>query len=267
MNSPTDTDLLERFNNAARAGAIAHRQVDRIGPFTLTVSEDNDHPYLNYAVVDDGAVPTPDDVAALISRSEAAGRIPRVEFVPTLAPQVSAGLLAAGFVTQDSVSVLACTPDALIRPPENQDLSIDIRSGDSVPDWFLIACANTMNRSFGEPVAPGGPDIEGLRTALAAQGSVALAREGCGAPAGAGRVEPVRDGIAELNSIGVLADMRGQGIGAAITADLTASAFEQGALACALAAAGPDEIRMYQRVGYREIGQQLYLWMPPADQG
>ncbi|RIJ77873.1 GNAT family N-acetyltransferase [Nakamurella silvestris] len=265
MSAPSDAQLLARFNSAARAGAIANRTVTTVGPFTLTVTEDNEHPYLNYAVVDDDAVPSAEDVTELINSARAAGRIPRVEFIPGRAPQVSAALLAADFQTQDAVTVLACTPEDLVAPPENNDLSVDIRTGEGTPDWFLIACANTMNRSFGEPVPPGGPDIEGLRQALSDTGSVALAREGCGAPAGAGRVEPIREGIAELNSIGVLADMRGQGIGGTITAELTAAAFARGAQACVLAAAGPDEMRVYQRVGYHEIGHQLFLWIPPAD--
>ena len=263
MHSP-----LTRFDAAAQAGAASGRTVTQVGPFTLTVDQESDSPHRNYATLDVAILPADPDTLAeavdeLISQTRAADRIPRIEFVPELAPGLTAVLMSAGFVVQKSVPILVCEPTDLVEPTEPHDVSIDVRTGPGTPDWFTVACSNTLSRSFGEPLRKGGPDISRMQKALSEGGFVALAREGCGSPAGAGRCDPPRHGVAELNSIGVLSDMRGQGIGAALTAGLSAAAFQGGATLCALTADDEAAQRLYERLGYRKVGEQLHVWIPP----
>jgi hypothetical protein len=49
-----------------RVVASHQRDTERIGPFLATFSRANDNPFLNYAIPDDNATPSPADVAALI---------------------------------------------------------------------------------------------------------------------------------------------------------------------------------------------------------
>ncbi len=73
-----------------RSAASRVRDTERIGPFLATFSRHSANPYLNYAVPDDGAVPSPADVTALVDAYRGRGRTPRLEYLPGLAPAVEA---------------------------------------------------------------------------------------------------------------------------------------------------------------------------------
>jgi hypothetical protein len=47
-------------------------------------------------------------MSALVGAYERRGRIPRLEYLPTLAPDVAAALLAAGFTVEDRLPVMEC---------------------------------------------------------------------------------------------------------------------------------------------------------------
>src|SRR4051812_20614552 len=92
-------------------GAASHGRVTkRIGPFLATFSPSSDNPYLNYAIPDDGAEPSSEDVAGLISAYEGRSRVPRLEYVHSLAPAVRDALLAAGFKVERYTPLMVCTP-------------------------------------------------------------------------------------------------------------------------------------------------------------
>jgi hypothetical protein len=76
-----------------RVAASHQRDTERIGPFLATFSRANDNPFLNYAIPDDNATPTPADVAALIVAYEKRSRQPRLEYVSQLAPAVEGTLI------------------------------------------------------------------------------------------------------------------------------------------------------------------------------
>jgi hypothetical protein len=78
------------------ANAVRWRESIRIGPFTATFDRDEDSRYLNYAVPDPGATPSLDDIAELVAAYRQRARVPRLEYIPQLAPAVEAVLVAAG---------------------------------------------------------------------------------------------------------------------------------------------------------------------------
>jgi hypothetical protein len=86
--------MLSHIQAYLRKAASRDRITERIGPFLATVSPDTENPYLNYAIPDDGAAPTPDDVQELIAFYRAHNRIPRLEYSRELAPAVEAALCA-----------------------------------------------------------------------------------------------------------------------------------------------------------------------------
>jgi ribosomal protein S18 acetylase RimI-like enzyme len=79
---------------------------------------------------------------------------------------------------------------------------------------------------------------------------------------GAGQVTPAADGVAELVGVAVAGPYRRRGIAAAVSAYATAEAHRRGAALVWLEAAGPAQQRVYERAGYRHIGEKLYLSRP-----
>src|ERR1043165_6010695 len=105
-----------------REASRPFRQIVQVGPFCCTITPDSDHLYVNYAIPDDGAEPTPDDVDALIAAYTTPNRTPRLEYIPQLAPAVEPALRAAGFVEERRCPVMTCNP-------------VDV-TGLNVPDGF-----------------------------------------------------------------------------------------------------------------------------------
>src|ERR671938_596106 len=89
------------------------RDVERVGPFLATFSRRSDNPYLNYAIPDAGATPSSTDVAALAAAYRRRGRMPRLEYLTSVAPAVEAVLVSAGFVVEGRLPVMVCTPDSV----------------------------------------------------------------------------------------------------------------------------------------------------------
>jgi len=65
--------------------------------------------FLNYAMPDDGADPDDAEVSALVAAFRAADRMPRVEFLPSVAPAVEARLTAHGWTVDDRLPLMTCT--------------------------------------------------------------------------------------------------------------------------------------------------------------
>ncbi|MBY8851713.1 hypothetical protein K7G98_26745 [Saccharothrix sp. MB29] len=69
---------------------------------------------MDYAVPDDGAVPTPADVSALVAAFRERSRTPRLDYVRP-APDLDAALAAAGFAVDRAVPLLV--PVEPVVPP------------------------------------------------------------------------------------------------------------------------------------------------------
>src|SRR2546421_3670699 len=103
-----------------RRAAPQGRDTARIGPFLATFDPGTALPYLSYAIPDDGASPDPGDALALIAAYTDRDRVPRLEYVPALAPEVEPVLLAAGFVAPARGPMMGCRPPAA-RPHPGPD--------------------------------------------------------------------------------------------------------------------------------------------------
>ncbi|MFD0638320.1 GNAT family N-acetyltransferase [Catenulispora yoronensis] len=74
---------------------------------------------------------------------------------------------------------------------------------------------------------------------------------------------PGIDGTTEIGGIATRTAYRRRGIGAAVTAALTRHLLEATGLDCVwLSPAGPDQERLYATVGYRSLGEMLFIWKP-----
>ncbi|HEV7649283.1 MAG TPA: GNAT family N-acetyltransferase [Actinophytocola sp.] len=240
-----------------RRAAAAGRATERVGPFLATFSPKSANPYLNYAVPDDGARPTPDDVAGLTAAYRRRDLVPRLEFLAATAPGAEAVLRAAGYEVERRIPVMLCPPGALITPPPPDGIELVVPESDVDFEGMVTA----QHEAFDDPPPPDLAEaVAGAREGLARGGFQVYARDArTGEPVGGGVAEPVVDGTTEVAGIAVRAPYRRRGAGAAITAWLTAAVHAQGAHTVFLTPAGTDEQRLYARVGYQATDDMLHL--------
>lgn len=231
------------------------RDTERIGPFLATFSRSSTNPFLNYAIPDDGARPSADDVERLIEAYERRGLHPRLEYIATNAPEVEGPLLAAGFTVEGRLALMICQAGeehALPAPPGIQ--LIRPRS-----EAELLGVRTVQHEAYGETEAPGPAAVEGLEGSLRAGGMAVLAQvRGSREPVGAGEYTSPLDGCTEITSIAVRAPYRRRGIGAAVTAWLLRDALARG-ISTPFLMADEAEERIYARVGFRTVGRVLHI--------
>ncbi|MFI7639072.1 GNAT family N-acetyltransferase [Nonomuraea sp. NPDC049400] len=225
----------------------------RSGPFVIRFDEHDDALPFNYAIPDDDAAPTADEIAALVAAFRGRARTPRLEYVPQAAPKVEHALLAAGFTVEGRYPLLVCPPDEVVDTP------VDVRVGLVTDDAGLWQVARVMNEAFGAPEATG-HDVARLRRILDGGGLVAAAVDG-EEVVGAGQLGRPHRGVAEVAGIAVRASHRRRGIAGAVTALLTREGAAAGITRPFLTPADDGAARVYARVGYRKVGEVLHIFL------
>ncbi len=243
-----------------RIAASHQRDTERIGPFIATFSRSNDNPFLNYAIPDDNATPSPADVAALIVAYEKRSRKPRLEYVPQIAPAVEEALINGGFSIEGHLPLMTCVPGAEQIPvPSGIELVLPVSDAD------LLATVAVQNEAYGAP-PPDYSAIAGLRNSLEAGGIAVLARiTATGEPVGAGVCTVPSHQTTEIAGIGVRSAFRRRGIAGALTSRLVQVAFSKGISLPFLMAAHEAEQRIYARAGFAVVGEILHIshFKPP----
>jgi GNAT superfamily N-acetyltransferase len=230
------------------------RDIERVGPFLAGFDPDSDHPFLSYAIPDDGAEPTAADVAALREAFERRGRVPRLEFLPAVAPAAEPALAAGGFAVEGVLPLMVASAGESppLEPPDGIELVIPTSDED------LMAGGAVANAAFGEPEAPGPADLERTRRFLSAGGFAVLARDS-GEAVGWGAFIAPRDGATELAGIGVRESHRRRGIAGAITARLAREAFARGVTTAFLTPGDDGAERVYARAGFVPRTRMLHM--------
>jgi N-acetylglutamate synthase-like GNAT family acetyltransferase len=245
-----------------RKAAALNREVEQIGPFFATFTTHSDNPFLNYAIPDRGAEPTADDAQALIAAFRRHERVPRLEYLPGLAPAVEPALLAAGFTIEDRLPLMDCPRDAIVDQPPPAGFELLFPSTDAEH----LGVATAQAEAFGEE-PPTEAEIARSRQRIADGGIAVYARDAAtGEPAGGGGCTPLRDGLSEVAGVAVREAYRKRGLGGAITLMLTRAAYEAGAETVFLTPAGDPQERIYARVGYRRIDSVLFMHYEQAKQ-
>ncbi|WP_033290101.1 GNAT family N-acetyltransferase [Amycolatopsis jejuensis] len=237
-----------------RATAPNGRDSERIGPFLATFARDTGHPMLNYAIPDDGATPSPTDIADLTAAYRRRDLLPRLEFFTEAAPAVETALTAQGYVLERRVPVMTCTPAERV-----DRLAPDgVRLREPGSDHDLRRLWAAQNVAFGEPPEVSDAEIEHSRGYLSV-----LAEIGDQIVGGGSALEIV-GGVSEVAGIAVTAEYRGRGIAAAITARITRLAHERGADTAFLTPGDEGIGTVYRRVGYRTAGECVHLSLPQS---
>jgi GNAT superfamily N-acetyltransferase len=252
------TPLDAAIQSYLRASASRGRDVERAGPFLATFDPTTDHPFLNYAIPDDGAQPSAADVERLVAAYQRRGRLPRLEYLPAVAPAAEAVLLAGGLLVEARLALMTCSPGELVdvAVPDGVELVLPVSGAE------LLAVAAATAEAFGEP-APRADGADRLRASLDAGGIAVLARDALtGEPAGGGVCTPPGDGATELAGIGVRERFRRRGIAAAITARLAREAFDAGVTTAFLTPGDDGAGRVYARAGFAARTRMLHISQP-----
>ena len=238
-----------------RVAASRTRETERTGPFLATFSHPSQNPFLNYAIPDDGADPSPADVAALIDAYRRRDRVPRLEYLPGLAPLVEAALLAGGFSVEGRLPLMVCPPGAVRDLPTPEGIELIAPRSDA----DLLAMLTAQNEAYGEGL-PDPSEVADRRAFLAEGGIAALARDAAtGEPAGGGICDVPVNQTTELAGVGVREPFRRRGIAGALTSRLARDAFAAGTTTVFLMAAHESATHVYKRIGFAQTSEVLHI--------
>jgi GNAT superfamily N-acetyltransferase len=254
--------LDQQLQQYVRVVTARDRDVERVGPFQATFDPHSASPYLSYAVPDDGAEPTAADVAALVAAFRHRDRVPRLEFLPAVAPAVEAALAAGGFAVEAHLAVMTCgrADVADLAAPEGIAIEVPRSAAD------LRAMRVAQHAAFGVDEPDVGDEEVGRQQASMAAGALALlARDTATGQVVAGGVATVpAAGVTEIAGIGVLSSHRRRGIAGAITAGLARAAFAAGLDTVWLTPGDDGAHRVYGRAGFTDRTTIIHMSVPGA---
>ena len=232
---------------------------ERAGPFTIQFAERSASPFANYAIPDDDADPSADNIASLVAAFVARRRVPRLEYVPTAAPKVEAALSAAGFAIDLRPPFMTRRPSPMpaVAMPDGFDLSL-------VQDEAALRDVVRVGRvAFGSPPIVGAINVTGEMRALeCGRRFAAIYERASGQMAGCGSYMPPQAGVTEIVGIAVAKSFRRRGLGRAITDFLARAAFDAGCEMTFLSAAGEAQAAIYARAGFVARAPMLFISKP-----
>lgn len=227
----------------------------QVGPFLVVIDNHDASRFRNYAVPDDAATPTPNEIETLAAFFTERGRTPRLEYLPGPCPGLEAALVDVGFRSERRLPILTCCPTDAAALSADEPIEVML----AVTDSQLRQVAEAQGDAYGQTEITD-HDIDRLRNTLDGGGLVALAVDrSSGYGVGGGLCGRPHDGISELAAIGVRTDYRRRGIGAALTGLLTKACPTVGITTPFLMPAGEAQERIYRRVGYRPVTEMLHI--------
>ncbi|MBV8302146.1 MAG: GNAT family N-acetyltransferase [Candidatus Dormibacteraeota bacterium] len=229
-----------------RSVSTARSEVVRSAPFVAILARGNPGRHWNYAIPDDDAEPTAEEVEALARLFTDRGLSPRVELVRQAAPAVPAALEAAGFSVDEDLPLMTCTQETAVALPVPDGITLCAPATDAE----LLAMAAMQHRNFGEPLPAGRPDVDRQRGTLSQGGILLMALNPAGEVVGAGVAAPEHARTREIVGVAVEAAWRRRGIAGAVVAAITAEALSTGCDSVFLEAA-PGAGGAYERAGFR----------------
>jgi ribosomal protein S18 acetylase RimI-like enzyme len=248
-----------RIQEYLRFSASSGREVEQIGPFLATFTPHDTNLYLNYAIPDVGATPSPADVSSLVGTYRERSRKPRLEYITKLAPNVEEALLDNGFVAEGRLPLMVCTPGSELAPPTPEGIELIVPASDEE----MLALINVQSEAYGGEPTTDPQAITHLRASLLDGGIAVLARaKATGEPAGAGVCTVPHKGMTEVAGIGVRPNFRRRGIAAALTVRLAQEAFASGVSLAFLMAIREAEAQIYTRAGFSQVGDILHISLP-----
>ncbi|MEV6527705.1 GNAT family N-acetyltransferase [Longispora sp. NPDC051575] len=255
------TELLQLeayFDAVPRTAA----RTETYGPLTLFVTIDGGWPYYARPGLGLDASITAADVTKVRDRQRELGLPETFEWVAELSPSMREAAEEAG-----------------LRVEAHPILVLDQLSADPVDDRVRRVTADdpdlgrvrgVQNVGFGTPgtavgaagaterdtAAVDGEPLDALRARIRAHTTVVYAAFDPEGPVAAGIHQPVGE-VTEIVGVATLPSARRRGLGAAVTRALAADALSSGVRTVFLSAGDQDVARLYEHVGFRQVGTAM----------
>lgn len=249
--------VIDRIQAYLRQSARQQYTAISTPPFTVFLHPTSDFLYFNYAIPD---TPAAGDLRAPLARLRAAfrehGRRPRFEFIEEFAPALGPILRDSGFIENQRLQLMVCTPASYRAAPAVPGLRIAPLTSASTPT-DVRDFINTQRQSFDPDGAPLATDTDVAEFALGGGNIVNYLARLDGRAVAVGSYMTPFNGMTEVAGIGTLSAFRRRGIAAAVTAQATRDAFARGVEIACLSAADERAGRVYERVGFAPVATML----------
>jgi predicted GNAT family acetyltransferase len=254
VDAGVDVDADRAIMAFIRESRKAH-ELPRVGPFALLLTAATTLRFLNYAIPDDGADPGDAELDALAAAFRTAARMPRVEFLPSVAPALESRLTAHGWRLEARLPLMTCTTRTLREARAPDGIVIDAPSDDGM----LLEMAGLQHEIFDDPEPADDRTVARLLGSLSRGGRALIARDAetrrlvgaaqCGPPAG---------GATEVVGVVVAPSHRRRGLAAAMVSALSRQSLDAGLTTVFLEAA-PGADGAYQNAGFRRTSTSVHL--------
>jgi GNAT superfamily N-acetyltransferase len=251
-----DVDLVaDRAIMAFVRDSRRDRGLRRVGQFLLMFTAASKHRYLNYAIPDDDVEPTETEVDALVDAFRKADRMPRLEFLPTMAPALEARLLARGFTVEERLPLMTCTRTSarLVEPPKGVRIMVPF------DDATMLALVSLQHHIFDDPEPADANSVARLRFGLERGARALVAVDSAtGVTVGAAQCVPAAGGATEVVGVAVARSHRRCGLAGAMVSALVRQCLDAGLLSVFLEAA-PGADGAYRNAGFVRTSTSLHI--------
>ena len=250
-------EVARRVQGYIHVKARAGRESLIIGGFTLYLPVGTEAGSIGLALPNQPDSTLNSTVLERIERIAAKrGRTACFHWLDCYAPKLAKALGEAGYGVRESTPLLVCEPGQIVSPPTEPLEMVTISTGSSLEDvaenWNINAQGFDPSATLAQPA-----DAHDFQRILQKSRAFTVRLDGVGVSAG--MYTDIHNGVTELVGIATLHAYRRRGFGGALTAFATQTAFADGATLAFLTAANEEASRVYQRVGYRLIGNLLLL--------
>ena len=231
------------------------RDLPHVGSFALLFTDMTHLRFLNYAIPDDGADPDDSELEALVAAFRLAERMPRVEFLPSMAPALEARLAAQGWAVEDRLPIMTCATRTVRALPPPAGLVI----GEPADDATLLEMARLQHEIFDDPEPAGADTVGRLRGALRRGAHALVARDtATHALVGAAQSGVPAGGATEVVGVAVTPSHRRRGLAGAMVSALARQGLD-GGLATVFLEAVPGAGGAYGKAGFLPTSTNVHI--------
>jgi GNAT superfamily N-acetyltransferase len=231
------------------------RDLKRVGPFLLLFTATTKLRYLNYAIPDDGANPSSAEIDAVVAAFRQADRMPRLEFLPSVAPALEARLVACGFTMEQRLPLMTCTRSSL----RTADVPDGVRLAAPHDDATIRAMALLQHDVFEDPDPVDDSSVAALHSNIERGARAVVATDTAdGTVVGAAQTVVPAGGATEVGGVAVAPLHRRRGLAAAMVAWLVGQAFDAGLNTVFLEAA-PGADGAYRNAGFQHTSTSVHI--------
>lgn len=246
------------FDQAAGLGG----EVVAVGPFRVIFSRSSENIWLNQAMPYEPLGSSEEVVARLQQLRQLFAerrRSPLLEFNEPLWPELPPLLDAAGFVEDGREPLMLCVPDDF-RPFLNPAVAVRFLSGRDT-DADLAAYRQIFGQVMELDLWRSTEDVRVEVERLGGRCHALAALEGT--PAGTGFISSSH-AVAEITRVATLPEARRRGVAATLTTFMVQDRLAAGDTLVWLTAQNPEAQALYQKLGFRLVGDRLYYRANPG---